>query len=100
MHDITMLATRRTRAGVLREGKHYSVPNDVLEELDADSYTETDGVEAAVSEPAENAAKRTTRVKGTKGTKGAKGRTAKAAKAAKSDTVSEPDAESEGADDA
>lgn len=55
MQHILMDATRRSRVGVLREGKWYSVPDDVAEELDEGSYR----TEAAVRSAPEHAARRT-----------------------------------------
>lgn len=55
MQHILMDATRRSRVGVLREGKWYNVPDEVAEELDEASYR----TEAAVRSAPEHAARRT-----------------------------------------
>lgn len=55
MQHVLMQATCRTRVGVLREGKWYSVPDDVVDGLEDAQYQ----TEAAVCSTPENAARRT-----------------------------------------
>lgn len=72
MRTIHMLATvPNTTAGTLREGKPYHIDDDLADGLVSGGYARETAVpdepEAAVREPAENAARRTRRTRGTRG---------------------------------
>lgn len=71
MRRVHMYATRKTRVGVLKEGKNYPVPNDVAEELLAEEGVAVDldarpEPERAVRVAEEDASKSTKRPKGSK----------------------------------
>lgn len=62
MRRIRMLRTRDTRAGLLKAGKRYPVPDDVAAELVADEvahYLDGPSPETATRSADENAAERT-----------------------------------------